>query len=126
MTDDAAAAQIRATGQLRGDIYAGPSANAELSGLWLTAHTGLAPDKYQAILIPAAGEAAFSRPVPIGPFTIWQRITGQQFTQRGILDINNGAFVRQNVNRMQAGWYATDAAIWVGAGVKLYLGMRNK
>jgi RHS repeat-associated protein len=126
LTDDAAAAQIRATSQLRGNIYAGPAANAELSGASLTWRTGLAPGNYQAIPIPAAGEAAFSRPVPIGPFTAWQRGTGQQFTPRGIMDNNTGAFTRQGVNWNQVGWYATDAAIWGGAGAGLYLGTRDE
>jgi hypothetical protein len=126
LTDNAAAEQIRATGQLRGNIYAGPAANAKLSGVLLTARTGLAPGKYEAIPIPAAGEAVFSKPTPIGPFTAWQRVTGQQYTPRGILDINTGAFVRQGVNWTQVGWYATDIALWTGGGVELYLGTRGK
>lgn len=50
--------------------YAGPASNAGRSGWGLTARTGLSPSgTYGAVPIPAAGEAAFSKVVPIGPIT---------------------------------------------------------
>jgi hypothetical protein len=70
----------------------------------------------------AAGNAALSKVVPIGPMTTWQRITGLQFTARGVMDLNSGAFERSGVNWNQIGMYGMDAAITGGAiGGGIYL-----
>ncbi len=103
--------------------YAGPASNAGRSGWSLTSRTGLSPSgSYGAVPIPAAGEAAFSKVVPIGPMTAWQRLTGQQYTARGVMDLSTGAFSRTGVNWNQVGIYGTDAAITGGAiGGGIYL-----
>ena len=121
LTDDIHASQINSSGVLRGNIYAGPASNAQLNGFNLSWRTGLSPGNYQAINIPPAGQYVFSRPTPIGPFTAWQRFTGQQYTARGVLDINTGMFIRQGVNWNQASWYATDAVIDSAVGIGIYL-----
>lgn len=122
--------EILASGKLGlpSDIYAGPASNSGLSGWSLTAKTGLSPaGTYSAVPIPAAGEAAFSRVVPIGPMTAWQRLTGQQYTARGVIDLSTGAFTRSGVNWNQVGIYATDAAITGGVtGGGIYLWNESK
>ena len=104
--------------------YAGPASNAGRSGWSLTSRTGLNPNgTYSPVPIPAAGEAAFSEVVPIGPVTAWQRLTGQQYTARGILDLNTGAFTRSGLNWNQVGIYSFDAAVTgtaIGGGVYLW------
>lgn len=120
-----AAGEINTSGRLGlpGNNYAGPAANAGRSGWSLTSRTGLSPSgTYEAVPIPAAGEAGFSKVVPIGPLTTWQRLTGQQYTARGVMDLRTGAFSRTGVNWNQVGIYGTDAAITGGAiGGGIYL-----
>ena len=53
-------------------------------------------------------QSVFSKPTPIGLFTTWQRVTGQQFTPNRVLNINTGAFIRNGVNWNQIGWYGLD------------------
>ena len=78
----------------------------------LTRRTGLNPNgNYRPVFIPEAGEAAFRQVTPIGPMTAWQRLTGQQYTARGIMDIGTGAFTRTGVNWNQVGIYSFDAAV---------------
>lgn len=74
--------------------------------------TGLsARGNYQPIQIPAAAESVFKPPIPLGPFTAWQRCMGQQFAPRGVIDLNTGIFVRSGVNRTQVQWYVIDIRI---------------
>jgi len=54
---------------------------------------------------------AFGKPVPIGPVTLIQRLSGQQYTANGVLDLSTGQFVRTGVNWTQVGWYGVDTAI---------------
>jgi hypothetical protein len=119
------AGTINASGRLGlpSNNYAGPASNAGRSGWSLTSRTGLSPSgNYGAVPIPTAGEAAFSKVVPIGPMTTWQRLTGQQYTARGVMDLSTGAFSRSGVNWNQIGIYGTDAAITGGAiGGGIYL-----
>jgi hypothetical protein len=111
MTTAQNAALINAESFLRGNIYAGPASNAHCSGWSLTLRTGLPPGRqYVSIPIPAAGEAAFSRITPISPFTAWQRATVQQYTARGILNLQTGEFTRLGINWNQVQWYALDVA----------------
>lgn len=122
LTNNKAAAGIDATGELRGGIYAGPLSNAGESGLGVTWRTGLPRGAYQAAVpIPEAAAGAFSKPVPIGLFTGWQRAMGTQYTARGVLNLSTGAFTRTGINWTQVGWYGLD--IVVDAGV-IYLGTR--
>jgi hypothetical protein len=104
---------------LPSDLYAGPASNAGRSGWSLTGRTGLSPKgNFEPIHIPSAAESAFSRPIPIGPATLWQRATGQQYAARGIIDLETGAFTRAGINRTQAQWYAIDAGI-TGTGLTI-------
>ena len=105
---------IRSSGKLGlpGDLYVGPASNAELSGWALTKRTGLSPSgKFEPIFIPEAAAAAFRRPIPVGPVTTWQRLTGQQYAPRGVIDLGTGDFMRTGVNRSQASWYTIDVGI---------------
>lgn len=109
-----ASGAIRGSGRLGlpSDLYAGPAANAKLSGWPLTARTGLSPGgNFKPIFIPQAAEGAFARPVPVGIVTGWQRVTGQQYAARGIIDLGTGQFTRTGVNRTQALWYTIDVGI---------------
>ncbi len=117
---------IRGSGKLGlpSDIYAGPASNANLSGAALTRRTGLSPTgNFEPIFIPNAAESAFRRPISVGPVTVWQRFTGQQFAPRGVIDLGTGEFTRTGINRGQAFWYTIDVGITgsaVGSGVYLY------
>ena len=86
----------------------------------ITARTGLLPSQAgAAVQIPSAATGAFSRPIPMGPMTLWQRLTGQQFTAAGSIDMATGAFTRTAANWNQVGIYAFDASVTgtaVGAG----------
>jgi hypothetical protein len=105
---------IRSSGKLGlpGDLYAGPASNAQLSGWASTGRTGLSPSgNFKPIFIPEAAEAAFRRPIPVGPVTTWQRLTGQQYAPRGVIDLGTGEFSRAGVNRRQALWYTIDVGV---------------
>jgi hypothetical protein len=118
LTTNAGGAAINRTGQLVGNIYAGPLSNALSGGLRLTLRTGLS-NFQAAVRIPQSSMGAFSRPLPIGPMTLWQRITGQMYTARGALNLGSGEFSRLGVNWNQFGMYAVDAAVTgglIGAG----------
>jgi len=117
LTTPANAAKIAAEGTLRGSggIYAGPASNAAAEGLAITLRTGLSPGQAGAVVrIPGAAAGAFSRPIPIGPITLWQRLMGQQFTAAGSLNLVTGAFTRTGVNWNQVLFYGADATV-VGA-----------
>jgi hypothetical protein len=109
---------------LPSNVYAGPASNASHSSWSLTARTGLNPGgNYKPVFIPEAGEAAFRQVTPVGVFTSWQRLTGQQYTARGIMDVSTGAFTRTGVNWNQALIYGGDAAVTaggIGAGIYLW------
>jgi len=112
LTNSEAAVSIDATRTLVGGTYTGPMANAEATGLGVTLRTGLLPGSYEAAVpIPEAGQAAFAKPVPIGPITAWQRITGQQYTANGIMDLTTGGFTRTGINWGQVQVYGADVAI---------------
>ncbi|MEM6331567.1 MAG: hypothetical protein AAF790_15150 [Planctomycetota bacterium] len=105
---------IRSSGRLGlpGDLYAGPASNAGRSGWGLTGRTGLSPSgNFEPIFIPEAAEAAFRRPIPVGIGTGWQRLTGQQYAPRGIIDLGTGEFTRTGINRTQALWYSFDVGV---------------
>jgi len=105
---------------LSSDIYAGPASNANKSGWALTRRTGLSPrGNYEPVWIPEAAEAAITKPLPVGPFTAWQRATGQRYTARGVIDLSTEEFTRTGVNGTQALWYTIDVGITgtaLGAG----------
>jgi hypothetical protein len=104
------------------DLYAGPASNANLSGWRLTGKTGLDAGKhYEPIYIPSAAESVFTRPIPVGPFTAWQRAMGTQYAPRGVIDLGTGAFTRTGINQTQALWYTIDAGITTTAASGGYL-----
>lgn len=104
---------------LPSDLYAGPASNAGRSGWSLTRRTGLDPTgNFEPIYIPSAAESAFSKPFVTGPFTAWQRATGQQYAARGIINLETGAFTRTGINRTQLQWNAIDTGI-TGTGLTI-------
>jgi hypothetical protein len=54
----------------------------------------------------------------LGPITLWQRLTGQQFTAAGSLNMATGAFTRTGVNWDQLIFYGIDVA-FTGSAVGL-------
>jgi RHS repeat-associated protein len=100
---------------LPGDIFAGPASNARLSGWPLAGKTGLPPSgSYEPVFIPKVAEGNFSKVIPIGPYTGWQRFMGHQYTARGTLDLNTGNFARTGVNWSQVKNYGADVIIDTG------------
>ncbi|MFN7840573.1 MAG: RHS repeat-associated core domain-containing protein, partial [Pirellula sp.] len=115
MSEAADAINSSKTLGLPSDLYAGPASNASRSGWSLTRATGLDPGgAYKPVFIPQAAESAFSKPLPIGPVTAWQRFYGQEYAGRGTIDLLTGQFTRTGINRTQAGWYVTDSLITGG------------
>jgi len=89
----------------------------------LTRRTGLsATGNFEPIFIPEAAEAAFRRPIPVGIGTAWQRLTGQQYAARGVIDLATGEFTRTGINRTQALWHTVDvgANIAIGGSAAAY------
>jgi hypothetical protein len=64
-----------------------------------------------AVPIPASAEGAFSGVSPIGPISGWQSLTGQAYTQAGVIDLGTGAFTQTGVNWGQAAFYGIDASL---------------
>ncbi|MGL4514693.1 MAG: hypothetical protein ACRCT8_16515 [Lacipirellulaceae bacterium] len=78
----------------------------------MTSRTGLSPSgNFEPIFIPEAAEGAFRRPFVVGPVTTWQRLTGQQYAPRGVIDLSTGEFTRAGMNRGQAFWYTIDVGV---------------
>ena len=120
LTDSAGGAGINNSGTLIGEggIYAGPLDNAGASGFSVPWNTGLLPSSYQAAVpIPAVAEGAFSGVQPTGLITGWQALTGQVYTQGGVLDLTTGVFTQTGVNIGQAAFYGLDALSVNGAAV---------
>lgn len=93
-------------------IYAGPAANATAEGLGVTARTGLSPfGTYGSVPIPPSAVGNFMRPLPMGPITTWQFLTGQAHTGAGLLDMSTGAFTATGTTFNHALFYATDALV---------------
>jgi hypothetical protein len=92
------------------------------TGLGLTIRTGLV-DATSAFRIPAIAESAFTKPIPIGPMTIWQRVFGTQYTAAGALSLEAWTFVRTGVNWNQIGSYGFDASVTgtIAGGFYLWL-----
>ncbi len=112
LTDSAGGAGINSSGTLIGEggIYAGPLENAGESGFGVTWSTGLSPSSYEAAVpIPASAEGAFSSVSPIGPISGWQALTGQAYTQAGVLNLGTGVFTQTGINLGQAAIYGLDA-----------------
>jgi RHS repeat-associated protein len=117
LTDPAAVADLTAPGAVfRGPsgIYAGPASNAAADGVGVTLRTGLSPLRtYGSVPIPPSAAGSFVRPLPMGPITLWQNLTGQVHTGAGLLDMTTGAFTRTGVLYNHALFYGADAALTV-------------
>jgi RHS repeat-associated protein len=102
-------------------VYAGPACNASVTaGVGVTFRTGLSPfGQWSPVPIPAGASGAFFRPLPMGPLTAWQNITGQVHTGAGLLDMTTGAFTSTGTLWHHVPFYAADAAVTTGlaAGV---------
>lgn len=97
---------------LPSDLYAGPASNAQATGWNLTIRTGLSPThNYTPIWIPPGANSSFVKPIPVGPVTTWQFITGQQYGPRKIVHLATGEVSATGINRTQAIWYAVDLSI---------------
>ena len=126
LTNDAAALGINESGILRGPIYASNLQTSALTGLPYTARTGVSASQATVgYRIPDTALSAFSRPVPIGPATAWQRWGGTSYTAGGFLDLETGTFVETGVNWNQVGLYSLDTAITgttiAGVGLGIYV-----
>ena len=123
LTTPATAEVIRATGRLgrvgsRNGIYAIPSSRVSSSAATMMWRTGLTPSRTGALIeIPSRATPAFSRPIPIGPFTTWARLQRHHITPAGHINLSTGEFIRSGANMSQVQIYATDAAITtIGGG----------
>lgn len=129
LTNNVSGAAITGSGQIigRGGIYASTLDTAARTGVSYTARTGLA--QAQATVgfrIPAASLGAFTRPIPIGLFTGWQRWAGTYYTAPGTINFLTGEFTASGAfGTTQATWYAVDTvinAVLLGsAGTAAYL-----
>jgi hypothetical protein len=96
----------------RNGIYATTEATAARSGVSLTMRTGLTSSSAtSAIMIPESAAAAFSRPIPIGVLSGWQRAVGTQYSAAGTLDLASGRFTQTGVNWNQVGLYTIDTVV---------------
>jgi hypothetical protein len=106
--------QIAESGVLigRNGIYATSEATAGQSAVGLSLRTGVGPASATAgFRIPTSAAGAFTKPIPIGPITAWQRAFGTQYTAAGSLDLAAGTFARTGVNWNQVGIYGYDATV---------------
>jgi hypothetical protein len=112
-TPDAAAA-IRASQTLglgRSTIYAGPEALAQSRGWSILARTGMLPSQAtEVILLPSQANSAFLVVQPIGPFSLWQRMSGTVFSAGvGSLNLETGVFTRTGAAVNQLTIYGFDS-----------------
>ncbi len=78
----------------RNGIFAIPESVTDSSALAKMARTGLFPSARvaDAVPIPDAATSLFSRPLPIGPYSLLKYASGVRFAPPGSLDITTGAF----------------------------------
>ena len=116
LTDETGLQGIRQSGQIVGThgIYAVPAEIAEQSTLIRVIRTGLPPSRTtQLVPIPEETLVYFRRPIPIGPYSAWQRLSGIHYAPPGHLDLATGILIRK-----PAWWgpgmstYAMDAGIY--------------
>ncbi len=114
LTDAAGAEGISTSSVINGPVYASTLETASQTGLSYTLRTGVSAPT-AGFEIPQGALTAFSRPIPVGPISAWQRFSGTYTTGAGSLDLAAGTFVRTGVNWNQAGMYAADGIIDAGA-----------
>jgi RHS repeat-associated protein len=108
-TTQAGKAGIEASGQLVGrhGIFAVPQGAAAESLAWQVARTGLRPSGLtNYVRIPEAATQLFSRPLPLGPYSLFRYLGGVRFAAPGSINMATGAFA--------------PAAAWVGPKVLIY------
>jgi hypothetical protein len=117
MTSDEAATAITASSTLRGGsgIYAGPASLAEATPIGVTLRTGLNPGTYTPVPIPPGAVGAFVRPVPVGPITLWQNLTGQVHTGAGAINLTTGTFTASGTTLNHAMFYVVDGVLVTAA-----------
>ena len=105
----------------RQGIYAIPSSTLGESTAMRVARTLLrAADTARAVGIPETAAGAFSRPVPIGPLSLYQRLMGVHRAPAGAVNLATGGFEAggrflPNLTG-QFFPYGVDGLIWLGAG----------
>ncbi|MFD1322658.1 SpvB/TcaC N-terminal domain-containing protein [Micromonospora sonneratiae] len=114
LTSPAAAAAINTTqtlGKGGGTIYVGSTSLATASKTTVALKTGLTGEKAaEAVKVPASAAQALRTPVPIGPGTLWQRLSGTQFSKgAGSINLSTGAFTQTGVAWTQWKWSLFDA-----------------
>jgi hypothetical protein len=126
LTNNEAALSINESRVINGPLYASNLQTSALTGASYAARTGVSASQATVgYRIPDTALGAFSRPLPIGPFTAWQSWGGTSYTAGGFLDLETGTFVQTGVNWNQAGLYTPDAAITgatlTGVGLGIYV-----
>jgi RHS repeat-associated protein len=128
LTTSSSGAAINQSGQLtsKGGLFAGPLSNALVTGMRATFRTGLDPRTYtmtggSALRIPSIAAAGnFSRGVPIGPWTAWQRAMGTVYGPAGSLNLSTGVLTSTGINQAQTLYYGLDAAFTTSIGAAIY------
>lgn len=118
LTNADAAAAIRGSQMLglgRSTIYAGPEVLAQSRGWSILARTGMFPGRMtEAILLPSRANSAFLVVQPIGPMSLWQRLSGTVFSAgAGSLNLETGVFTRTGAAVNQLTVFGIDTAAMV-------------
>lgn len=116
LTSADSAAAIRASETLglgRSTLYAALETLSQARGWSILARTGLRPSQASdVILLPSRANASFLMVQPLGPFSLWQRMSGTVFSAgAGSLNLSTGVFTRTGVATNQLVVYGTDAAV---------------
>lgn len=125
LTSEEGYAGITSSGTLRGSqgIYAVPAHVAQESTALRVARTLLRPGHTrQAIPIPQRALPVFSRPLPVGPVSAYQRLMGVYRAPAGVIDLASGQFTASGSRLAnitgQFFPYGADAMIWIsGAAI---------
>lgn len=125
LTSEEGYAGITSSGTLRGSqgIYAIPEHVARESTALRVARTLLRPSQTQQVVsIPQSAQSIFSRPLPVGPVSTYQRLMGVYRAPAGVIDLASGQFTASGSRLAnitgQFFPYGVDAMIWVsGAAV---------
>jgi Domain of unknown function (DUF4157) len=123
LTDAAGEAGITASQTLRGSqgIYALPSSTASEGTAMRVLRTLLRPGQTsQAVQLPPSAGGLFSRPLPMGPLSAYQRMMGVYRAPAGSINMLTGEFTASgNALANITGQffpYGVDAMLWLSAG----------
>jgi RHS repeat-associated protein len=102
-----------ALGKGTGTVYAGRASLANQGTILRTIRTGLTPGTSGAVVaVPNAAGQFLRVPIPIGPITGWQRLSGTVYTPgAGSIDLSTGLFTRTGVGWNQVKLLTIDGAI---------------